>query len=319
VCYASPTMSRRFTIVGIGEALYDIFPDGDRLGGAPLNAAVIADQLARPHGGRGVVVSRVGQDPLGERLLAELADRGMTIDFIETDPDRATGRVYIRFGPDGEPRFDIPDVSAWDNLWFDPDWEDLAMTCDGVCFGTLAQRNAQSRNEIYRFLNTARTATRLLDVNLRNFNGTDFYDQRVVERSLDLATMAKLSEGELVTVTELLGLDDDPGGGDRTGVLADTLRRRFELDLVVVSRGERGTAAYTASGLVEGDPATTAANGDADPVGAGDAVSAAILVGQAMRLPLEQTLTLANRVGAFVASQPGATPEVPEDILAIPT
>lgn len=302
--------------MGIGEALYDIFPDGDRLGGAPLNTAVIADQLAKPHGGRGVVVSRVGQDPLGERLLAELTDRGLTTDFIETDPDRATGRVYIRFGPDGEPRFDVPDVSAWDNLWFDPDWEDLAMTCDGVCFGTLAQRNAQSRNEIYRFLNTARTATRLLDVNLRSFGGTDFYDQRVLDRSLDLATMAKFSEQELATVAEMLGLDDeDADGGDRTAALADTVLRRYELDLVVVSRGAAGTAAYTGSGLVEGEPATTTPADDADPVGAGDAVSAAILVGQAMRLPLEQTLTLANRVGAYVASQPGATPGLPDHLV----
>ena len=294
-------MADRFTIVGIGEALYDIFPEGERLGGAPLNTVVCAHQLAQVRGGRAVLVSRVGQDELGERALAELQQRGLDIGYIETDPDRATGRVYVDLDENNQPEYEIVRDVAWDVLQYDPDLEDLAMRCEAVCFGSLAQRDAQSRNSIYRFLDTTRRATILFDVNLRK----PFYDRGVLQRSCERATIVKLNEDELHTVTQTLGVDDDP----------DALRSTYNLDMLVVTRGDTGTRLHTKQGTFDGEPAHYEPADNADPVGAGDASSAAILLGKVLRWPPQKTADLANHCGAYVASQPGATPDLPESIL----
>src|SRR5690606_23720808 len=128
-----PSMPRGFTIVGIGEAVFDVFPGGDRLGGAPLNVAIHAHQLVQPHQGRGVIVTRVGQDRLGDEMIAQLQQRGLTTEYIQTDPDRPTGRIYVDVDPDGSPTYDIEADVAWDVLQFDPEDEDLARQADAIC------------------------------------------------------------------------------------------------------------------------------------------------------------------------------------------
>ncbi|MEX0655379.1 MAG: carbohydrate kinase [Phycisphaeraceae bacterium] len=300
----------RFTIVGLGEALFDLFPESQRLGGAPLNVAIHAHQLAQVRQGRGVIVSRVGQDELGRALIDQLKERGLSIDFIQTDPDKPTGTVYVDLDNQGQPSFDIVQNVAWDVLSFDFDLEDLARTCAAVCFGTLAQRDAQTRNTIYRFLDTARQAIRLFDVNLRQ----DFYDARILRRSCDLATILKLNETELPTVASQLHVFVD---GDDPDALVAGLMKPFDFDMVVLTRGKRGTRLYTPQGTVDGEPADYPAAEGADAVGAGDAVSAAVLVGRVLRMPAQRIANLANHVGAYVASQPGATPTLPDEVLAM--
>ncbi len=290
----------RYTLVGIGEALFDGIGGDARLGGAPLNVAIHAHQLARNHGGRGVVVSRVGQDDLGNRLIGELNERGMTTDFIETDPDRATGVVYVDVDPDGQPTYDIVGDVAWDVLQFDPDLEALARHTDGVAFGSLAQRDAQSRNTIYRFLDACRRAERLFDVNLR----LDFFDRRIIERSCELATIVKLNDEELGRVNDLLGVDS-----------AEALLERFELKMVAVTRGSRGVRLVTPEGAVDGQTVAVADGEVRDTVGAGDAATAAILVGRALRRDAQHIADLANVVSAHVVRQRGATPELPKELL----
>ncbi len=309
-------MPPRFTIVGLGEALFDLFPDRQILGGAPLNVAVHAHQLGGIVGGRGLVVSRVGQDDLGNLLLDDLRGRNMTTDYVQTDPDHPTGRVYVSFNDDGSHGFEIVRNVAWDWLQFDPDMESLAVACDAVCFGSLAQRDAQSRNTIYRFLNAARRAVRLFDVNLRQ----DYFSRDVLTRSCELATAVKLNDEELPVVARLLNLRGAPGGdaSDADG-LAGELLKRFNLRLVALTRGAKGTALYTpdASGprkLEQPAVSYPAAEG-ADSVGAGDACAAGLLVGMILRWPLTRTLELANHAGAYVASRPGATPAMPDDLL----
>ena len=162
------------TIIGLGEALYDVFPDQMRPGGAPLNLAVHAHQL----GNRGVVVSRIGEDALGHQLLDDLRQRDMPTDHVQVDPDRATGTVLVQLDPAGEPTYDIVAHVAWDNLQWDPQMESLAAHADAVCFGSLAQRDGQTRNTIYRFLSSARRAVRLFDVNLRQH----YHDRRSLDR-----------------------------------------------------------------------------------------------------------------------------------------
>jgi fructokinase len=296
----------RFTIVGIGEALFDVLPDARLIGGAPLNVATHAHQLAQPHGGRGVIVSRIGQDVLGDELIAELRKRGMTHEFLETDPDHETGQVYVSFDAQNQPSYDIVRNVAWDWLNYDHDVENLARRCEAVCFGTLAQREGQTRNTILRFLDDARRAYKLFDVNLR----PPFYDAGILRRSCERATAVKMNEQELPVVVDLLGLQ----GGD-ADAQAVSLMRKFEVRQVILTRGAQGTVMYTGTDKHVGEPAHYPAAEGADLVGAGDACAAAILLGAVLRLRPDPVVTLANHAGAFVAANPGATPTLPESIL----
>lgn len=299
--------TRRFAIVGIGEALYDIFPDGKALGGAPLNAVVHAVGLGESFGVEGLLISRVGQDPLGEEMVQSLESRGVNRQLMQFDPDLPTGRVYVDVDREGNPQYEIVENVAWDNIQFDFDLEDIARECHAITFGSLAQRFAQTRNTIYRFLDSARRTIKLFDVNLRG----DYYSRELLHASCNRANIVKLNHEELPIVCRTLRLaygdQDDP---TMLAALAD----RYELDLIVYTRGKQGTALFTAGNLVEGEQAGYERTEGADSVGAGDSVTAAVLLGRLLRRDPQQIATFANHVGAYVASQPGAVPNIPEDI-----
>ena len=212
------------------------------------------------------------------------------------------------------------DGVAWDWLQFDPDLESLARRCEAVCFGSLAQRTGQSRNTIYRFLEAAGRAIKLFDVNLRQ----QYYNRNVLDRSCKLATGVKLNQQELAVVCETLAVTSDqeatpgatPGAGSgRDDQLAQRLLKKYRLRFIALTRGKDGTVIYTAGDRVEGKRVAYHPADNADSVGAGDACSAAILVGLVLRMDMSKTVDLANHVGAYVASQPGGTPELPQAIL----
>ncbi len=300
-------MSKRFTVVGIGEALFDIFPDASRLGGAPLNVAVHAHQLGQPQTVQGVVVSRIGQDELGQQLLQSLQKRDIDTGFIESDPDRPTGTVYISQDAQGSPIYDITQNAAWDWLQYDTELDALARRTAAVCFGTLAQRSAETRNAIHRFLAGCPQALKLLDVNLRT---TTFDDElhHILDRSLTQANALKLSDEELPEIARLLHLRAD------IGEVPAKLIETYQLDFIALTRGAQGTRLITADETVDGQPADFNPLPDATPVGAGDSVAAAVILGRLLNHPLQQIADHANRVGAYVAGQPGATPELPDDL-----
>ena len=285
-------------IVGLGEALYDLLPAGSALGGAPLNAAVQSHQL----GNNAVVTSRIGRDALGQALLDDLAKRGMNTAFIQSDPDAPTGTVDV-FLRDGEPEYDIISGVAWDRLAWDESLAGLVKRCDAVCFGTLGQRLEPARSTIQQFVTTASQAVRLFDLNLRQ----DYFSATVLEASCRAASIVKMNEAELAVVAPLLRL----GQAEEIQQLIE----HFDLDLFVLTRGKLGTALHSSNSVVVGQPAQFAPEPDADSVGAGDACSAAILHGAVRRWPLQKTADLANRLGAFVASRKGATPELPAELL----
>ena len=285
-------------IVGIGEALFDVFPDEQRLGGAPLNVAVHAQQL----GNAGVVVSRIGQDELGGRVIEELRRREMSTAHVQHDPDRPTGTVWVDLSVDDSPSYDIVRDVAWDNLQWDGDLDDLAGHTQAICFGTLAQREAQTRNTIYRFVQSAHRAIRLFDVNLRQ----DYYDRQKINRSLELASALKLNADELKALSGLLNLSE------RRDEAIAALIRQHQLDWVALTQGAEGTSVYTASTRHIGRAIAAAEGGDA--VGARDATAAALLHGALRRWPWARTLELANTLGAHVAGQPGACPELTDPI-----
>lgn len=303
-------MSHSFTIVGLGESLFDVFPDRAILGGAPLNVAYHAHQLCSASGGRGVVASRAGTDALGQRMLEELRVRNLSTEFAQIDNAHSTGRVDIALR-DGEPTYDFLADVAWDHLEWTPEWRRLAETCDAVVFGTLAQRCPMSRATVQRFVETARQAVRLFDVNLR----VTFYDADSLRRGAEIATAIKLNEDELPVVLKLLGLaaDDEQSRDGATRLLQHFAPSG--LQSVVVTHGEHGTELLTGDASVRGEIARFERHPNADNVGAGDACSAGLLWGWLNNWSPEQTVTLANRLGAFVAAQPGATPTIPDELL----
>lgn len=309
-------MSSAFTIVGLGESLFDVFPDRAVLGGAPLNVAYHAHQLCSASGGRGVVASRAGTDELGRRLLDELRTRGLTTEFVQIDAAHPTGRVDITLR-DGEPTYDFLADVAWDHLKWTPEWRRLAETCDAVVFGTLAQRCPTSRATVQRFVEAAQQAVRLFDVNLR----VTFFDADSLRRGVELATAIKLNADELPIVLRLLNLAETSTDAALAETASNDGARRLlhafartGLRSVVVTRGERGTELWTHECVIRGPVARFERHPQADNVGAGDACSAGLLWGWLNEWPADKTVTLANRLGAFVASQPGATPAIPDEL-----
>lgn len=299
---------RPLTIVGLGEALFDRLPSGAVLGGAPVNFAVHASQLLAPGGSRVAVVSRVGKDPLGARLLLELNARGIDTGAVQTDPDHPTGTVEVDRTPAGQPIYMIPANSAWDCLDWTNELEQLASTCDAVCFGTLAQRSPSSRSSIQRFVAQAADAIRLFDLNLRQ----SFYSAEAIGTSLQLATIAKLNTDELVVIARLLGLG--PTGTNGLDAIR-ALIERFALDGVCLTRGELGTLFVTRDAVHDGTPVSHEPEPHADAVGAGDACAAGLTCGLLRELSPDDCVALANRLGAWVASRRGATPKLPNPIL----
>ncbi|QDU71541.1 PfkB family carbohydrate kinase [Mucisphaera calidilacus] len=294
-------------VVGLGEALFDCFPDRIVLGGAPVNFAVHADRLLNPTGGSGTILSRVGSDALGRKLTDELVQRGIDTGHLQHDPNYPTGTVDVRLTDEGQPDYTItPDV-AWDHLDFDERARGLAESCQAVCFGTLAQRSKPARSSIQSFLESAADAIRMLDINIRR--GYDLAP--LLPRSIELATVVKLNEHELPLAAEILGLTTS---GQPLAQL-EALLDEGGLDAVALTRGSEGTLLMTKQGGFEGEPGSFNPNPDADSVGAGDACGAGLVAGMLLGLDPRDIVTLANAMGAHVASCPGATPPLPDRIL----
>jgi len=193
------TPAKPFTVVGLGELLWDMFPEGNQLGGAPANFAYMTNLL----GDTGVVASRIGDDDLGRAAMQRLERLRLGTSSVQRDPIHPTGVVKVDVDPTGQPTFQIAQNVAWDFFEWTPAWRSLAESADAVCFGSLAQRSSQSRQTIRAFLNAVRPgSTRVFDVNLRQ----SFYSAQVLEESSQLADIIKVNHDELPVVAKLLGL-----------------------------------------------------------------------------------------------------------------
>jgi fructokinase len=280
-------------VVGLGELLWDIFPSGKQLGGAPANFAYITNLL----GDTGIPASRIGQDRLGNTAIERLRQAGLSIDFLQRDAVHPTGTVQVEIDKSGQPRFEILEPVAWDFLEWTQDWHDLAGRADAVCFGSLAQRLPESRATILRFLRRTRpAAVRVFDVNLRQ----NFYSKEVLAQSMKLAAIVKLNHEELAKIARLFEMErlDEQAS-------AQQLLSSFDLKLICVTRGDRGSL------LISGDEWSEHPGLKvkvADTVGAGDAFTAALVHGYLRGASLNAINEMANRVGAWVASQAGAMP-----------
>ena len=280
-------------IVGLGEVLWDLLPQGKQLGGAPANFAYISGVL----GHRAIVASATGADALGRDLRRQFEELKLDTSFLQTDPAHPTGTVKVRLDPRGQPEYEIEQDVAWDFLAWTPQWQQLAAQADAVCFGSLAQRSAVSRSTIRSFLAGSRSdAIRIFDVNLRQ----NFFCAEVLRESFRLANVAKLNDSELPIVMRSLGLS-----GDDERSSAASLLRAFGLKLVCVTRGARGSLLVREG---ECDEHPGFAVRVQDLVGAGDAFTATLAHHVLRGSPLRVVNEAANRMGAWVASQAGGTP-----------
>jgi fructokinase len=312
-------MKEPHLILGIGELLWDVLPDDMRLGGAPANFAVMAGRLG-DHAG---ILSRIGRDELGRQAVDRLDPMPVETSFLEVDTAHETGRVTVSFAGD-EPHYTIHQPAAWDFLELSDEWIQLVERADAVCFGSLAQRNSQSRKTIQTLAaETSAACIRVFDVNLR----APFYSAEVLQESLELATVVKMNEDEAPMVLDLLDLasDEQPAShgpqaaAEEPHPAAQSLRSAAErlllafpaLQMAAITRGSRGSLLVTRDEWDEhpGFPVKVA-----DRIGAGDAFTAAITHYMLRGADLPTLNEAGNRWGGWMASQSGAMPALPDSV-----
>ncbi len=283
-------------IVGMGEALWDVLPEGKKLGGAPANFAYHVSQF----GLNSRVVSAVGQDKLGTEILDNFREKRLQ-GIIETVP-YPTGTVQVTLDNEGVPCYDIKEGVAWDNIPYTEELDQLARQTQAICFGSLAQRSIVSRETIARFLATmpdTPETLKIFDINLRQ----SFYTKEILCDSFSRCNVLKINDEELVTVSRLFGY---PGIDlqDKCWILL----AKYNLKMLILTCGVNGsyvfTPGYVSFVKVEG----------ADTVGAGDsftaAFTAAIIRGRSVR----EAHQLAVDTSAYVCTQQGAMPVLPESL-----
>lgn len=287
-------MRPRPCIVAWGELLFDIFPDGPRLGGAAANVAFHARAL----GARAILVSRVGNDALGTRARDELSRHGVDVRFVGVDDERPTGTVHVAF-EGGEPRFTMGEQAAWDRIAPGPALVAELERADAFVFGTLAQRSSLGSEALSTALGRLPPrCLRVADLNLRPPHLTE----RALGLALDNASVVKLNDTEATRVAAALGASDPTAALFARGVA-----------VVAITHGAAGADLYTRQSH-ERHPGY-AALPDGDPVGAGDAFTASLSIEMCHGTSLSKLLARANRYASFVASHRGAMPPPPRELL----
>lgn len=289
-------------VVGMGEALWDVLPEGKKIGGAPANFAYHVSQFGLPSR----VVSAVGNDPLGREIVENFTSKGLN-HLIEEVP-YPTGTVQVEIDPAGIPQYDIKENVAWDNIPYTARLEALAGQTRAVCFGSLAQRNVVSRDTINRFLDAMpQTADSLVvfDVNLRQ----GFYTKEILCNSMKRCNILKINDEELVTVSRMFGY---PGIDlqDKCWILLG----KYNLRMLILTCGINGSYVFT-PGNVSFQP--TPKVEVADTVGAGDSFTAAFIASLLKGKSVAEAHALAVRTSAFVCTRKGAMPELPPDLRAL--
>lgn len=290
------------TIVGIGEFIWDLFPEGKELGGAVANVV----QHAHTMGENAVLVSRVGNDPLGQEFFKTWKERKLDASYVTTDDTHPTGTVTITRHASGDASYKpIPEIAS-DYIPFTKDLENLAGSADAACFGTFGQHNEIARRTIQSFLRATHfKCLRLYDINIRPSRSS----LKVILTSLELATVLKLNTEELTVLAAMLKLQGD------VKTQLNTLMNRFDLQHVALTRGTSGSLILSRDGTFHDHPGFSVKV--ADTVGAGDAFTAALAVGLLRNIPIDRLNEFANRVGSYVCTRAGATSPLPPEILSI--
>ena len=284
-------------VVGMGEALWDVLPEGKKIGGAPANFAYHVSQF----GLDSRVVSAVGDDKLGMEILDNFRAKKLNT-MVEIVP-YPTGTVQVELDAEGVPCYDIKEGVAWDNIPFTPALEGLARQTRAVCFGSLAQRSVVSRETINRFLDAMPDGEgqyKIFDINLRQ----GFYTKEILCNSMRKCNILKINDEELVTISRMFGY---PGIDlqDKCWILL----AKYNLKMLILTCGVNGSYVFTPG---EVSFVETLKVEVADTVGAGDSFTAAFVASILKGLPIPEAHKLAVETSAFVCTQNGAMPVLPE-------
>lgn len=286
-------------VVGMGEALWDVLPEGKKIGGAPANFAYHVSQFGLPS----CVVSAVGNDPLGNEIIENFTSKGLNQLIAEVP--YPTGTVQVEIDPAGVPQYEIKENVAWDNIPYTAQLESLARKTKAVCFGSLAQRNVVSRETINRFLDAMpqrEGSLVVFDVNLRQ----GFYNKEILCNSMKHCNILKINDEELVTVSRMFGY---PGIDlqDKCWILLG----KYNLKMLILTCGINGSYVFT-PGNVSFQP--TPKVEVADTVGAGDSFTAAFISSILKGKSVAEAHSLAVRTSAYVCTKKGAMPILPAEL-----
>jgi fructokinase len=284
-------------IVGIGEILWDVFPSGKVLGGAPANFAYHVSQF----GFDGRAVSAIGNDEPGDEIIDCLSKKDFRY-IIEKTPF-PTGTVQVTLDEKGIPQYEICQKVAWDNIPFTTEMEELARNTKTVCFGSLAQRNEASRLTINKFLDLVpENALKIFDINLRQH----FYSQELIDHSLSRCNILKINDDEVILVAKLFGWEDSSEMDICQKLLSD-----YSLRMLVLTKGTQGSYVITPD---ETSFKPTPLVKVADTVGAGDSFTAGFVASLLQGKSISEAHVTAVEVSAYVCTQKGAMPVLPESI-----
>ena len=283
----------------MGEALWDVLPEGKKIGGAPANFAYHVSQF----GLNSCVISAVGEDSLGDEIVKNFTSKGLN-HMIERVP-YPTGTVQVEIDQAGIPQYDIKENVAWDNIPYTAHIEAIAEKTPAVCFGSLAQRNVVSRNTINRFLDAMPSGDGQLvvfDVNLRQ----GFYNKEILCNSMTRCNILKINDEELVAVSRMFGY---PGIDlqDKCWILLG----KYNLKMLILTCGINGSYVFT-PGNVSFQP--TPKVQVADTVGAGDSFTAAFIANIIKGRSVAEAHQCAVQTSAFVCTQKGAMPILPAEL-----
>lgn len=291
-------MTGKRKIIAFGEILWDLLPSGPRLGGAPYNFIYRMDSL----GNRGICISRIGSDDLGDKILSRMNKDGVDTNYLQRDPVKHTGTVSVDLTKPDAPDYTIHKDVAYDYVQLQDRYFTVMEEADAFCFGTLAQRNEQSRNVFLRLLKKSKKVLRFCDINLRK----ECYTSATVSESLLQSDIVKISEEEMGALEEISGVSSRIPH-EFAEVMGDT----YKIDLLLISLGDKGGYLYSkkeGSYYYPGFKVRVA-----DTCGAGDAFSAGFLHKYLQTQDAGESLRFANALGALVAAQNGATEPISVD------
>ena len=286
-------------VVGLGEILWDVFPERKVLGGAPANFAYHVSQF----GFNGYAVSAIGEDLLGKEILSSLEEK--KLNYLVEKTDFPTGTVQVTLNKSGVPQYEICENVAWDNIPFTARTENLAKNTQTVCFGSLAQRSAVSRDTIRKFLAAMpEDSLKIFDINLR----LDYYTREIIEESLQMANMMKINDEEVIKIAALF---------DWNGEEQDICKRlldEYDLNILILTKGTEGSFVFTPR---QTSYQSTPKVHVADTVGAGDSFTAAFVAAYLHGERIEDAHQLAVEVSAYVCLQHGAMPKLADAYLEL--
>ena len=285
------------TVLAFGEVLWDVYPDGAKLGGAPFNVIAHLTQL----GVHGYMVSRIGTDEFGRKILRKMDELDCPADLIQQDPQYPTGQVLVQLDEQGKPTYDILAPAAWDFITFDAQVGAYLENADLLVFGTLAARQKVSRSTLERMIKA--DVKKVCDINLRQSH----YNKDLIEQLLDHTHILKINDEELDVLSEMFQVRQD----DIVRYLMD----RFHLEGLVVTLGKKGAEAYdrTTKYYQSGIQVDVV-----DTVGSGDAFLAGFVRTYLDGQPLARCLEVGCKLGAHVATHRGAIPQInPDDFLIL--